>query len=131
MPFTLFRTLISVLHSQLALAMEIFFSERRLRRVVRGYLEDYHGSRTYFGLEKGYPVPRGSGRPSVGGGFSTSRRLAGCIAGTSVGRHQRASFPSPDFFGNQAVIGLGDTTHPPAFQSTSNAGLSAEVRSMS
>jgi transposase InsO family protein len=37
----------------------IVFSERHLRRVLRAYLEYYHGSRTHLGLEKDCPVPRG------------------------------------------------------------------------
>jgi transposase InsO family protein len=37
----------------------IILSERHLLRVLRGYLEYYHGSRTHPGLEKDCPVPRG------------------------------------------------------------------------
>ena len=44
----------------------IVFSERHLRRVLRGYLEHYHGSRRRLGLEKDCPVPRGIEPPDLG-----------------------------------------------------------------
>ena len=36
----------------------IIFSEGHLRRVLKGYFEYYHGSRTHLGLEKDCPFPR-------------------------------------------------------------------------
>ena len=45
----------------------IVFSERHLRRVVRGYLEYYHGSRTHLVLEKDCPVRREVEPPAFGG----------------------------------------------------------------
>ncbi len=44
----------------------IVFSERHLRRVLRSYIEYYHGSRTHLGLEKDCPVPRGIELPDLG-----------------------------------------------------------------
>jgi transposase InsO family protein len=44
----------------------IVFSERHLRRVLRAYLEYYHGLRTHLGLEKDRPVPRGIEAPDLG-----------------------------------------------------------------
>ncbi len=44
----------------------IIFSERHLRRVLRCYLECYHGSRTHLGLEKDCPVPRPVERRELG-----------------------------------------------------------------
>jgi transposase InsO family protein len=44
----------------------IVFSERHLRRVLGGYLEYYHGSRTHLGLEKDCPVPRLIEPPALG-----------------------------------------------------------------
>jgi hypothetical protein len=44
----------------------IVFSERHLRRVLRSYVEYYHGSRTHLGLENDCPVPRGIELPDLG-----------------------------------------------------------------
>jgi putative transposase len=44
----------------------IVFSERHLRRVFRGYVEYYYGSRTHLGLEKDCPIPRGVNSPDLG-----------------------------------------------------------------
>ena len=71
----------------------IVFSERHLRRVLRGYLEYYHGSRTHLGLEKDCPVPRGIEPPDVGTGSAKSRWLAGSITGTFAERRDRHHLP--------------------------------------
>jgi putative transposase len=44
----------------------IVLSERHLRRVLKSYLEYYHGSRTHLGLEKDCPVPRPAEPPDSG-----------------------------------------------------------------
>jgi putative transposase len=44
----------------------IVFSERHMRRVLRSYLEYYHGSRTHLGLGKDCPFPRGIEPHDVG-----------------------------------------------------------------
>ena len=44
----------------------IIFSERHLRRVLKGYFDYYHGARTHLGLEKDCPVPRPSEPPDRG-----------------------------------------------------------------
>ena len=44
----------------------IVLSERHLRRVLKGYLEYYHGSRTHLGREKDCPVPRQVEPPPLG-----------------------------------------------------------------
>jgi hypothetical protein len=44
----------------------IIFSERQLRRVLKGYFEYYHGSRTHLGLEKDCPTPRPIEPPDLG-----------------------------------------------------------------
>jgi hypothetical protein len=63
----------------------IVLSESHLRRLLRGYLDYYHGSRTHLSLEKDSPEPRkvespDQGRivefPRVGGLHHRYRRLA-------------------------------------------------------
>ncbi|MFH1842542.1 MAG: integrase core domain-containing protein [bacterium] len=44
----------------------IILDERHLRRVLREYLDYYHGSRTHLGLEKDCPVPREVEPPGIG-----------------------------------------------------------------
>jgi putative transposase len=44
----------------------IIFGETQLRRVLKDYLEYYHGSRTHLGLEKDCPVPRRVEPPELG-----------------------------------------------------------------
>jgi hypothetical protein len=50
----------------------IIFSEGHLRRVLNGYFEYYHGSRTHLGLEKDCPVPRKVEPPDQGTIFEES-----------------------------------------------------------
>ena len=44
----------------------IIFDERHLRRVLRKYLNYYHGRRTHLGLEKDCPEPRSIEPPEIG-----------------------------------------------------------------
>jgi hypothetical protein len=44
----------------------IVFNEEHARRILRGYLEYYHGSRTHLGLDKDAPDGRAVEPPEMG-----------------------------------------------------------------
>jgi hypothetical protein len=44
----------------------IVLGEGHLRRILKGYLEYYHGSRTHLGLGKDTPEPRAVQPPEMG-----------------------------------------------------------------
>ena len=59
----------------------IVLSEQHLRRILRKYLEYYHGSRTHLALDKDAPSSA-SAIPPMGGRSSHSRWSAACIIAT-------------------------------------------------
>jgi transposase InsO family protein len=53
-------------HKRECLNHMIVFNEAHARRILRGYLEYYHGSRTHLGLDKDAPVGRSVEPPALG-----------------------------------------------------------------
>ena len=70
----------------------VVLGEQHLRRILRKYLEYYHGSRTHLSLDKDTPERRKRESPD-GGRSSPSRWSAGCIIATRDAQPERKPRP--------------------------------------